>query len=187
MSDGFVPVEREEAVCEFRYGLAEYWKGVVVGVCALWSMAEPSQNKRRKARPDKTEGEKQCVIPRNNELDTGEWLPINAIQSWQNKMRRETQTNKLRASWVRSRFLDSQAFVFLYCSFLSLSTSDQLCHLPAPRYALLTPPKYVVRHLIQPFIASGAERRYLGKCQTRRKRDIAGIMRCEWNGVLGWE
>ena len=28
------------------------------GVCALWSVAEPSQNKKRKARPDKTEGAK---------------------------------------------------------------------------------------------------------------------------------
>ncbi len=27
-------------------------------VCALWSVAQPSQNKKRKARPDKKEGEK---------------------------------------------------------------------------------------------------------------------------------
>ncbi len=27
-----------------------------MGVCALWSEAEPSQNKKRKARPDKTDG-----------------------------------------------------------------------------------------------------------------------------------
>ena len=37
--------------------LLTYWKVVVVGVCELWSVAEPSQNKKRKARPDKTEGE----------------------------------------------------------------------------------------------------------------------------------
>ena len=33
---------------------AEMWtgneKGVVVGVCGLWSVAEPSQNKRKRAR-----------------------------------------------------------------------------------------------------------------------------------------
>ena len=34
------------------------------GVCALWSVAEPGQNKKRKARPDKTEGAKRCVIAR---------------------------------------------------------------------------------------------------------------------------
>ena len=34
------------------------------GVCALWSVAEPSQNKKRKARPDKTEGAKRCLVAR---------------------------------------------------------------------------------------------------------------------------
>ena len=34
------------------------------GVCALWSVAESSQNKKGKARPDKTEGAKRCVIAR---------------------------------------------------------------------------------------------------------------------------
>ena len=29
---------------------AGYWKGVVVGMCGLWSKAEPSQNKRKRAR-----------------------------------------------------------------------------------------------------------------------------------------
>jgi len=31
-------------------------KGVGVGVCALWSEAMPSQNKKRKAKVDKTRG-----------------------------------------------------------------------------------------------------------------------------------
>ena len=34
------------------------------GVCALWSVAEPSENKKRKARPAKAEGGKRCVISR---------------------------------------------------------------------------------------------------------------------------
>lgn len=37
-------------------GLA-YWKEVVVGVYTLWSVAESSQNRKRKVRPEKTEGE----------------------------------------------------------------------------------------------------------------------------------
>ncbi len=52
-----------------------YLKGVVMLVCALWSVAEPSQNKKRKARERKTRNrreEKQYVIARDDELDTGE-------------------------------------------------------------------------------------------------------------------
>ncbi len=32
----------------------EYWKGAVVGVCSLWSAAQPSQNKKRNARRQRT-------------------------------------------------------------------------------------------------------------------------------------
>ena len=37
--------------------MVSYWKRIVVAVCALWSVAEPNQNRKRKAKPDKTEGE----------------------------------------------------------------------------------------------------------------------------------
>ena len=44
------------------------WIGILTrsssGVCELWSVAKPSQNKKRKARPVKTEGGKRCVIAR---------------------------------------------------------------------------------------------------------------------------
>ena len=33
---------------------AVYWAGVVVGVCSLWSTAQPSQNKKRKAKRQNT-------------------------------------------------------------------------------------------------------------------------------------
>ena len=63
-------------------------------VCELWSVAEPSQNKKREARPDKTEGGKRCVIARDDDLDTGEELPINALLELTN----ESPTNKLCAT-----------------------------------------------------------------------------------------
>ena len=40
-------------------------------MCALWSVAEPNQNKKRKAQPDKTEGENNVLLPENDDLDTG--------------------------------------------------------------------------------------------------------------------
>ena len=51
--------------------------GIEKGVCALWSVAEPNQNKKRKARPGKTEGGKRL----EDDLDTGEELPINTHPS----------------------------------------------------------------------------------------------------------
>lgn len=75
--------------------------------------------------------------------------------------------------------VDGLGKLLMIDGFVPVEREEAVCEF---RYGLA---EYVARHLIQPFIASSAERRYLGKCQTRRKRDIAGIMRCEWNGVLG--
>ena len=52
-----------------------------MGVCALWSVAKPSQNKKRKARPDKTGAKTICKISEDDRLDTGGELPINAFLS----------------------------------------------------------------------------------------------------------
>ena len=45
----------------FAIGILKRGSG---GVCELWSVAEPRQNEKRKARPAKTEGGKRCVIAR---------------------------------------------------------------------------------------------------------------------------
>ena len=48
-----------------------WWKRVVVGVCDLWSEAEPSQNRRKRARRRRTKnrGGKQYVISRGWWID----------------------------------------------------------------------------------------------------------------------
>ena len=61
------------------FGTITYWKRVVVGVCELWSVEEPSQNQKRKVRPATTEWRKRCAILENDDLDTGEELLINAL------------------------------------------------------------------------------------------------------------
>ena len=48
-------------------------------MCGLWSAAQPSQNKRRKARPTKTEGRIGEHLLEDDGLDIGEELPINAL------------------------------------------------------------------------------------------------------------
>ena len=38
---------------------SDYWKGVLVGECGLWSTAKPSQNKERKAKKRKTRNRRE--------------------------------------------------------------------------------------------------------------------------------
>ena len=59
-----------------------YWKRVAVGVCGLWSEPEPSQNRSKRARRRRTRNrreENSMQRLQDDDLDTGEWLPINAI------------------------------------------------------------------------------------------------------------
>ena len=76
----------------------------------------PSQNQKRKARADNTGGSKTVCNCTKDDLDTGEWLPINTFLS----------------------------FLPLSISFFATCLSAT-CHLPAPRHVLLTPPQYVRR------------------------------------------
>ena len=61
-----------------------HWKGVVVGVCDLWSKAKPNQNREERGGQQEIERGKTtlnswgCWI---HDLDTGEKLPINAFLS----------------------------------------------------------------------------------------------------------
>ena len=120
------------------------------GVCVLWSVAEPSRNKKRKARPAKTEGGKRCVILEDDDLDTGEWLPINALLELTTEQTNVTQTeqNTLKKSRhpidTSARFLAlclSHAIVLLVC-LVGCYCHQMSVSLPAPRHALLTPSQY---------------------------------------------
>ena len=63
-------------------------------VCVLWSVIEPSQNKKKKASLAKTEGGKQCVILEDDDLDTRKWLFINALLELTTKQIKVTQTKQ---------------------------------------------------------------------------------------------
>lgn len=72
-------------------------------MCGLWSVVEPSQNKRRSARRQKTEGGENStyVIARGWSSRYRRWTPLlMQSQSWPNKITREAQTNQLRATWL---------------------------------------------------------------------------------------
>ncbi len=55
-------------------------KRVVMGVCGLWPVAEPSQSTRRNASRRKTEGgERVCKLLEDDALGTGKEPLINAL------------------------------------------------------------------------------------------------------------
>lgn len=54
-------------------------------MCKLWSILEPSQNKMRKARLAKTEGEKWCIVLEDDNLDIKKELPNNTHPDWLTK------------------------------------------------------------------------------------------------------
>ena len=119
-------------------------------MCVFWSVAELSQNKKRKMRPAKTEGKKWYVILKADNLDTGEWLSINALLELITKQTNITQTeyNTLKKSCYLIiistcffTFCLSHAIILLIC------LVECYCHqmsvsLPALRHALLTPSQY---------------------------------------------
>ena len=63
------PQSRSAGVIDWS-GCLECWKGVEVGVCALWGVTEPSQKRR----------EMSMWLLDDDNLAAGEELPINAPQ-----------------------------------------------------------------------------------------------------------
>ena len=82
LADGESPwkVGNHARLHSFKYDEGGYWKGVLVGMCALWSVVEPSQNGKTKARADKTEGGNEVSLLEHDDQATGEELPVNAPQ-----------------------------------------------------------------------------------------------------------
>ncbi len=106
-----------------------YWKGVEGG-CARYGQS-PNQTKSRRKRAKgelsqsavKTAGKKAVWLLKDDDLDTGEELPINALQSWPTK----THPNKLRATWLTPQLASHELHWPLY-SRLHASTSPLLTH-----------------------------------------------------------
>ena len=140
------------------------------GVCELWSVVEPSQNKKRKTRLAKTEGGKRCVIARDDDLDTGKELPINALSELTTEQTNVTQTEQ--NTLKKSRHLIDTSARFLSIPCLQASCSGLVClvvcycHrmrtcLLAPRHTLLTPSHYSV-HQTNPLVTDNRGV-YIGK------------------------
>lgn len=56
-----------------------------MGVCNLWPIAKPSQNKRRKTTLDKINKENNMQLFEQDDINTRKELSINAPQSWHTK------------------------------------------------------------------------------------------------------
>ena len=97
---------------DLRVGVVMVRKGSNGCVRAMVN-ERPSQNQKKKARADNTGGSKTVCNCTKDDLDTGEWLPINTFLS----------------------------FLPLSISFFATCLSAT-CHLPAPRHVLLTPPQW---------------------------------------------
>ena len=123
-------------------------------VRCLWSAAEPSQNKKRKARPTKTDGRINVQLLEDDDLDKGEDLHIYALQSWKTKTEKQNPRSAPSSCHfslhIRS-LLDRHAFdlrapgvVFLF-AFVSSAlhhagrNRDAPRMLPAPRHATSHP------------------------------------------------
>ena len=95
-----------------------------VRVRAMVSSNSLAKIRREKRVKIEQEWKRMCKLLEDDDLDTGKWLFINAIpERWQNKTTRETQNNKVRATWSTPQLAShthTPIFPILYVGFVLL-------------------------------------------------------------------